>query len=194
MLGDLSDAQGVGGVGEPCDAAIVAPGRHEAGARWLQDAVGLAAATLAADGLLWVVVSPRRRALAARIVRRAGLAPLGAVLTVPALPATVHAASLAPATVRDLASRQLGWPVVAASCAGAVTRTPAGRALMRRGAPGCALLAARHADVEPLAWLADIDDSARCSATVAIGPRSDARVALVLRFARGAERLSLIHI
>ena len=177
--------------GGPVDVAIVAPDRAQATRTWLQDAVDLAASRLEANGVLWVILPARRRRDARRVVRRAGLVPLATVLMLQAWPRATQLLSLAPTTVRDAAWRQLGWSSAAASCAAAASSSRPGRALLRRGAPASALLAAPHANVDPLAWLAALDRSAPCAATATIGPRSDARVAVVMRAPRGKGRPDL---
>jgi hypothetical protein len=173
------------------DVAIVAPDRAQASRTWLQEAVDLAASSLEADGVLWLILPPRRRRDARRIVRRAGLVPVGTVLMLQEWPRVTQLVSLAPAPVRDAAWRQLGWSSAAAGCAAAAASQRPGRALLRRAAPASALLAALHADVDPLAWLAALDRRAPCAATATIGNRSDSRVAVVMRLPRGKDRPDL---
>jgi hypothetical protein len=184
-------APSVPDLGGRFDVAIVAPDRAQATRKWLQEAVGLAASSLEADGVLWLIVPARRRGDARRIVRRAGLVPVGTVLMLQSWPRVTQLVSLAPTPVRDAAWRQLGWSSWAAGCAAAAASLRPGRALLRRAAPASALLGALHADVDPLAWLAALDGSAPCAATATISHRSDSRVAVVMRVPHGKDRPDL---
>jgi hypothetical protein len=153
-IGDAAQAAERLEAGVPADLVVIAPGRGQASRGWIAEAVAQAASRLAGGGLVWLVAPPHRRRDALRMLREAGLHPQAAVLSSPAPGSPAHVASLAPAPLRDLAMRQLGWSATAAGAAGALARPAAGRALLRHAMPGCALLAARPGAAAPLAWLA----------------------------------------
>jgi hypothetical protein len=174
------------------DIAVVAPGPAEVDRAWLEDAIGVATERLAEGGVLWVIVPRRWRRAAERTLARRGLAQLDAILTVPEWPHTAHLVPIAPATLRDAAVRHLGLPPALARVAGVLARTKAGARVLRRAAPGCALLAGRP-PARVFRWLADLDGTATAAtATVAAGTRGDARVAVALRFADGASTPDLV--
>ena len=192
-LGAGATAPGAAADGSPIDFALVAPGPAEASARWLQESVAETAARLEAEGVLCVVVPRRHRQDAQRLIRRAGFSAIGTLLMVPPWPRSAHVMSLAAPALRDAGTRHLGLHPATASGVAAVAGTSAGRALGRRVAPGCALLAARSAATDPLRWLAALDGSpGRCAATATIGARRDAQVAAVLRFTTGARTPDLL--
>jgi hypothetical protein len=169
--------------GGPVDIAVIAPDAEEISSRWLGEAIPLAAARLDANAVLWVIGPRRWRRRAERDLREAGLALLDSVLTVPPWPDSAHLVPLSPATLRHAGPRHLGLSPMRATCAAALAQTGPGRALLRRAAPGCALLAARRPAPEPLRWLAKLDgNGVPGTATASLGPRTDAQVAVVLRF------------
>jgi hypothetical protein len=177
----------------PIDIAVVAPDPAEINRAWLERAIGEAAERLASDGLLWVIVPRRWRRTAERTLARRGLAQLEAILTVPAWPHSAHLVPIAPGTLRDAAVRHLGLTPALARLASVVAQTRPGVAVLRRTAPGCALLAARRPPPSAFRWLADLDGAATvATATVAAGVRDDARVAVALRFADGASTPDLV--
>lgn len=179
--------------GDRVDFVVVAPAGSELRMGWLDQAVRRAAALLGADGVLCVVTPRRWRAVAARLIRRSGLEPIGELLTVPAWPGSAHAVSLDAAALRDSALRHHGIHPAAAAAGAALVRGSAGRALVRAAAPGCALLAARSRACDPLRWLATLDGATgRCVAAATTGPRHDARVAVALRFAPGRRAPDLV--
>jgi hypothetical protein len=179
---DRAHAEGV-------DFALVAPLRAECSRAWLQQAIGSAAQSLRPDGLLCVLVSPRWRVIADRLMRRSGLEPRGGLLTVPPGPDCAHAVSFDAAALRDASTRHLGLHPTAAGCVAALARSAPGRVLARNAAPGCALLAVRAPAAEPLRWLSALGgDCAGCAAAAATGQRADAPVAVVLRFATAGRR------
>jgi hypothetical protein len=179
--------------GAGIDIAVVAPGPAEVNRAWLQGAIGEATARLARDGVLWVIVPRRWRRTAERTLARSGLAQLDAVLTVPAWPRTAHLIPIAPETLGDAGLRHLGLAPAVARAASVLARTNAGVALLRRTAPGCALLAARPPLPSAFRWLADLDGAATvATATVATGTRNDARAAVALRFPDGASAPDLV--
>ncbi|HVF79930.1 MAG TPA: hypothetical protein VNA28_16680, partial [Solirubrobacteraceae bacterium] len=174
---------------EGVDFALVAPLRAECSRAWLQQAIGRAAHSLRSEGLLCVLVSPRWRVIADRLMRRTGLEPRGGLLTVPPGPHCMHVVSLHSAALRDASARHLGLHPAVAGCVAALARSRPGRALARSAAPGCALIAVRAPAADPLRWLAALGgDCAGCAAAAATGPRADSPVAVVLRFARTGRR------
>jgi hypothetical protein len=191
-LGGQDPADG-GRHGAGIDVAVVAPSPGQIDRAWLEGAIGEATARLARDGLLWVIVPRRWRRTAERTLARRGLAQLEAVLTVPAWPHTAHLIPIAPETLGDAGVRHLGLAPAVARAASVLARTKAGVAVLRRAAPGCALLAARRPPPTALRWLADLNGPATvATATVATATRDDARVAMALRFADGASKPDLV--
>jgi hypothetical protein len=192
VLGARGPANG-GRQGGAIDIAVVAPAPAELDRTWLEAAIGEAAERLAPDAVLWVIVSRRWRRTAERALSRSGLAQLDAILTVPAWPRTSHLVPIAPATLGDAGVRHLGLAPALARAAGVLTRTKAGVTVLRRTAPGCALLAARRPPPMALRWLAELDGAAGvATATVVVGTRDDARVAVATRFADGASTPDLV--
>jgi hypothetical protein len=141
---------------------------------------------MAPDGIAWIVVGRTRRGSAARAARRAGLVVVDRVLMVPPWPATAHLVALAPGALADAGVRHLGLSPRRARLRASLCGARMGRALLARGARGCALVAARPGAPAPLSWLGAIDGGAVAGATASAGPRRDAPVAVVLRFARGS--------
>lgn len=178
---------------DPIDIAVVAPNPAEVDRASLEGAIGEATERLAPDGLLWVIVPRRWRRTAERMLSRRGLAQLDAILTVPAWPGAAHLVPIAPATLRDAGVRHLGLTPALARAASVFVRTQIGAAVLRRTAPGCALLASRPPVPSTFRWLADLDGAATvATATIAAGTRDDARVAVALRFADGASTPDLV--
>jgi hypothetical protein len=166
----------------PVDIAVVAPGASELDHAWLERSIALAAERLAADGLLWTIVPGRRRRSAERAIDRSGLAVLDAILTVPPWPGTAHLIPIAPGTLLDAGVRHLGLRPGLSRSAAALADTGAGKALLRRAAPSCALVAGHRPPPEPLRWLGELDGRGVATATVTVGVRADAPVAVALRF------------
>jgi hypothetical protein len=166
----------------PVDLAVVAPSGVEVSRAWLRRSISLAGERLAADGVLWIIVSRRWRGTAERALRRCDLVLLDAVLTIPAWPHSEHLVPLEPAALRDAGPRHLGLPRAAAWIAGGLVSANGVRRLVRRVAPGCALVAAREPRPRVLRWLGDLDGRGIATATVSAGPRRGARVAVAMRF------------
>lgn len=175
----------------PIDLAIIAPSAVEVSRAWLQRSIAAAADRLDREGMLWILVPRRWRGTAERTLGRCQLVQLGGVLAIPRWPDSDHLIPLAYATLRDAGPRHLGLTRVLASMLGGLAMTRMGRLLLSRAAPGCALLAAREPAPPAFRWLGDLDRSGAVTATVSCGPRSDARVAVALRFPprRGAPDL-----
>jgi len=172
------DASSPTGEGDgPADVIVVAPDVA------LEEALVHATGQLAPDGIAWIVISPRRRARAARLIARAGLEVRGEVLLVPGWPASEHLVGLVPGAVRDAARRRLGAGALRSWLAGTLTATPPGRVVLRHASPGIALIAGRPGDRPALAWLGELDGRPVAGATVSTGVRRDAPVGVVLRFA-----------
>jgi hypothetical protein len=166
----------------PIDLAIVAPSPAEASRDWLERAIALAAGKLGSDGVLWILVPRRWRGIAERALRRCDLVQLEPVIAVPRWPDSDHLIPLARAVLFDAGRRHLGLSRVVAWMLGLLVTTRAGRRLLSRVAPGCALLAARERALPTFRWLGDLDRAAAVTASVSSGPRRDARVAVALRF------------
>jgi hypothetical protein len=166
----------------PIDLAIIAPSPLQAGPDWLERAIALAARRLGEGGVLWIIVPRRRRGTAERSLGRCQLVLLDAVLAIPPWPRSAHLVPLAPAAVRDAGPRHLGLPRAVAWSLGSLVGVGAGRRLLARMAPSCALVAAREPWLPMFRWLGDLDGTGVATATVSSGPRRDARVAVALRF------------
>jgi hypothetical protein len=180
-IGDYAGASGDDG-GGPIDLAIVAPSPIEARSDWLEPNIALAARRLSDAGVLWIIVPRRWRRTAERALGRAGLTPLEAVLAFPPWPRAAHLVPLAPAALRDAGPRHLGLPRAAAWILGSLVGVGALRRPLRRIAPSCALVAARQPGLALWRWLGELDGSGVATATVSLGPRRDARVAVAMRF------------
>jgi hypothetical protein len=170
----------------PVDIALVAPGPGEFDDDWLARSIELAAERLSNEGLVWIIVPGRLRRSAERAAKRSGLAILESVLTVPPWPGAAHLIPIAHCTLLDAGVRHLGLSPAVSRCAALLAQVSAGMRLLRRTARGCALLAAHASSPEPLSWLGQLDGRGVATATVSFGHRTDAPVATVLRFARGA--------
>jgi hypothetical protein len=176
----------------PVDVAVVAPDRGELRGHWLEDTIRRAGARLDGDAIMWVIVPRRWRWSAERILRSSGLVLLEAVLTVPPWPGSAHLIPLSPAALGDAGPRHLGLSPDLASWLRTLAGWQAVRRLLSWAAPGCALLAARAPAPDPLRWLAELDGVGAGTATVAMGPRRDARVAVVMRLPPGGRHPDLV--
>ena len=170
--------------GEAVDVAIVAPAAGELTRPWLERAISRAATRLAPDGVLWVIVPRRWRRSAERIVKGTDLVLLDAVLTLPSWPHTRHLIPVSPLALRHAAPRHVRLPSALTTGPAALARLEIARLALRRAARGCALVAGRSPGAAPLRWLGEVDGAGHVTATATIGPRSDARVAVFMRFTR----------
>ncbi len=175
--------------GEPLDLAVISRASAGVARERLRRAVAHAAVRLAADGVLVVIVPRTHRRTAERALRGTGASLAESVLMAPQWPATAHFVPLRPGSARDAAVRHLGIAPLAARALGALTRTAFGRTVLRRVAPGCALIITRAPAAARMQWLHRIaGGEAGGVATVSLGPRQDARVAVVMRFPSKASR------
>jgi hypothetical protein len=181
VLGQLAGL-GAGEDDGPIDLAIIAPSVAEASRDWVEEAIAVSARRLGDEGVVWIVVPRRFRAAAERALRRRDLALLDAVLTIPRWPRPAHLVPLAPAALRDAGPRHRGLSRATSGILAALVGLAMVRRLLRRVAPSCALVAARAPTLPIFGWLGDLDGAEVATATVSSGPRSDARVAVVLRF------------
>jgi hypothetical protein len=180
-LGHHAGADSCGDDG-PVDFALVAPSPVETDREWLEQAIALATRRLDGGGVLWIIVPRRWRRTAERAVARGDLVLLDAVLAIPRWPHSTHFVPIVRDALRDAGPRHLGMPRAASWLIGSLVGVGAFRRLLRRAAPGCALLAAREPGLPIFKWLGDEDGAGAVTATVSSGPRRDARVAVVLRF------------
>jgi hypothetical protein len=164
------------------DIAILAPCPQEVSRVWLDGSIADAARRLDGDGLVWVVVGPRWRGVAARAIRRAGLMQLDAVLAIPPWPHSAHLVPFSRGAFADVGPRHLR---VSRTAAGVIAWLLASRIpayMVRRMAPGCALLAARAPATRRIfGWLGEIDGREVRDATVSTTSRYDGRTALTMR-------------
>jgi hypothetical protein len=180
----LGDCAGTGDSGDkgPVDVVIVAPSASEVNRAWLERAIAMAAHRLDRGGVLWIIVPRRWRGRAERALRRDGLVLLDAVFAIPRWPHSAHLVPMAPVAFRDAGPRHLGLSRNVAWLLGSLLGVGAVRRLLRRVVPSCALLAAHEPELPTFRWLGDLDGAGVATATVSCGPRSDARVAVALRF------------
>src|SRR5690348_2748084 len=89
------------------DIAILAPSPQEASRVWLERSIADAARRLDSDGLIWVVVGPRWRRVAERVIRRSGLVLVDAVLAIPSWPHSEHLVPFSGAAFADVGPRHL---------------------------------------------------------------------------------------
>jgi hypothetical protein len=174
------------------DVVVIAPAGDEMGREWLNRSIETTMERLALDGVVWVVVPRLRRRAAERALRRAGLVLLEGILTIPRWPGVTHLIPIAPAALSDAGTRHLGLAPGAAWLAGALARLRPTRVLLRRGAPNCALLAARRPPPDPLRWLGRLDGGRAATASVVCGARADARLAVILRYPPSAHSPDLV--
>jgi hypothetical protein len=164
------------------DVAVIAPSPVVPSRAWLDRAIAHAADRLDRDGVLWLIVPRRSRPMAERAVARRDLVLLDAVLAIPGWPHSAHLVPIARDALCDAGARHLGLPRALARVIASLAGVRAGRFMLRRVAPSCALLAARGPGLPVFEWLGDIDGAGVVTATVSSGTRRDARVAAVLRF------------
>lgn len=175
----------------PADLVVVAPGQDAVDRRWVDRAVAAAVARMAPDAVLWISVPRAARHAAERALRRYGLILREAVLLVPAGAAPTHLVSIRAASLADAARRHFGVPNALAVVLRLLGANPAGRALLRHGAPACGLLATSSRDVELLSWMHDLDGTPVAASAVATGPRRDARVVVAMRYPADAHEPDL---
>jgi Ser/Thr protein kinase RdoA (MazF antagonist) len=147
--------------------------------------VSAGAAELSDEGLMWLVVPRRWRGRAARQVRRRRLVNLVAVVLVPASVRPAHLVPLEPPALGDAAVRHLGMSKIVGAALSRAARSRAGRALLWRGVPGGALLAASTARTAPLAWLDCLDSRPTATAAIAVSSAPGCAVAVLLRYPVG---------
>jgi hypothetical protein len=165
------------------DIAILAPCPQEVSRVWLDGSIADAAGRLDGDGLVWVVVGPRWRGVAERAIRRSGLVLLDAVLAIPPWPHSAHLVPFARGAFADVGPRRLRVSRIAAGAIAWLLSSRIPAYIVRRVAPGCALLAARApASTRVFAWLGELDGREVGTAAVSTGSRYDARTAVAMRF------------
>jgi hypothetical protein len=174
------------------DIAVVAPGAEEVSRRWLEHAIYNVSGRLAPDAVLWLILPVRWRRHAERLLNRAGLVLVGTALTLPQWPETTHLIPLSPAALHDAVRRDLELPPAVAGVLVALAHVRPARWLVRRRARGCALIAAPRASVQPFRWLSEVDGVPLGTATAALGPRRDSRVAVMRRLPEQGGRPDLI--
>jgi hypothetical protein len=171
---------------------VVGGARHELSRVALGRTISQAAARLAGDGVMWVVVPRGWRGRAERELHRCRLAILGAVMLVPESSRPAHLIPIERSTLGDAGARHLGLGSVASVVLAALASSRAGRTLLRRSVPGCALLAGHRPPPQPFEWLAQLDGHPAATATVTVGTRADARVAAAFRFPPGRTAPDLV--
>jgi aminoglycoside phosphotransferase (APT) family kinase protein len=172
---------------------VVAPGDDQATANSICEAIASAEARLAEDGVLWVIVGRRRRALAEKCLRRSGLQLRERVLTLPPWPASEHLLPLDADVLADAATRHMNMRRVRARAVWAIARTAVGRHALARFAPGCALVASRSGSRRLHNWLAELDPAAGdVVPAVVCSNRPDAAVATIMRFRQGSGKPDLV--
>jgi hypothetical protein len=110
---------------------------------------------------------------------------LGAVMLIPESSRPAHLIPIERSTLRDAGERHLGLGSVISTGLAALASSRAGRSLLRRSVPACALLAGHRPPPRPFEWLAQLDGQPGATATVAVGMRADAPVAAAFRFPPG---------
>jgi hypothetical protein len=174
------------------DLVLVAPSAEEASSEWVEAAIVQAAELLSADGLLWIMVGRRWRRSAERSVSRCGLTVIDAVLAIPGWRQAEHLVPLSPVALRDAAYRHLGGERLGASMLRWLIALPFVRRLVQRMSPACAYAVARDPGLQAFRWLGELDGTGVATATVSLGTRSDARVAVALRFPPGRAAPDLV--
>ena len=172
---DQGDGEG------PVDVVVIAPQPTEASDAWLRAALATAANCMTDDAVAVVIVPRRWRRAAERAIEAANLVLVDAALTVPEWPATQLFVPIATAPLAD-GGRYFGLGPLGARVAGAAARLGVMRRLIRRHAPGCALISMQRSASEPFAWFAAIDGTARAVVAVSGPTRRDAPTAVALRY------------
>lgn len=177
--------------GDAVDVAVIAPDADEVTRSWLEQAISRAASRLSPDAVLWVIVPRRWRRSAERMLDRTHLTMIDAVLTVPTWPHTTHLIPVEPRALRYSAPRHLQVSGVLTTFLASLSRLRPAQVALRRGARGCALVAACRPTAARFRWLGETNGAEPATAMVTIGPRRDARVAVVMRFTRRGSRPDL---
>jgi hypothetical protein len=171
---------------------VVGGARHELSRAALGGTISRAAARLARDGVMWVVVPRGWRGRAEREFARRRLVMLGAVMLVPESSRPAHLIPIERSTLRDAGQRHLGLGRVINAGLAALASSRVGRSLLRRSVPACALLAGHRPPPRPFGWLAHLDGQPAAAATVTVGVRTDARLAVAFRFPPGRAAPDLV--
>ncbi len=174
------------GPAEGAEVVVLTAGRAGLEGDYVDSETANAATQLAPGRVLWIIADRGHRSRALRAARRAGLVVIDRVLTVSPWPESTHLVPLDPAAVRHAGTRHLGLSPKVSAVMAQLCRTELGRRLLTRMANGCAIVATRPPSSERFGRLEAIDGIGVATSTVTISPRTDARVAVAMRFPYGS--------
>lgn len=139
------------------DLAVVAPGARELEEDgWLERAVARAAGALSADGVIYLLVPPRSRGRARRLLRRRGLAIEQALLHLPDVRESRHVVPLQPRAAGHAFRHTVPLVPWKRAAVTALLHARAGR-LLERIAPGVGLVARVPGAAPSFDWLRSLD-------------------------------------